>query len=398
LYLLAAFAVAACVGDSTVGPNDGGGDVTTGDTGVDSPPSDSGADVPCATPNTVCTGQCVNTATSAQNCGTCGHDCGAGQCSDGVCQPFAVRDGLDGPVHMSVNANGVFFTQEPDPLFQILKCPLSGCTQTPTVTGAAINYIESLEAGPGTIIFVTSNQTTKWRPTLFYCSDAGCPGSILTQQVDSDGLGSLTVLTYETTHAYWFHQNNHALRHSECSAGTCTAVESTYVYTANTTKLITTDATSVYTVDSVGNELWRCPAIGANCSPTNLAPTVTAVAIAQANATLYLLYSGASGYQNGNIKSCSSSTCNNGTPASLIPNLAYPLLLAQDGTTAFWYADDTGVIQSAALQNPGTPAAIVKNLAGKGVTNLKTYGSFVYWVQLSPTSDAGKYAIMAIAK
>lgn len=45
----------------------------------------------CSAPNTLCGGQCVNTATNVLNCGACGNACpqpanGAAQCSSGLCE------------------------------------------------------------------------------------------------------------------------------------------------------------------------------------------------------------------------------------------------------------------------------------------------------------------------
>jgi hypothetical protein len=363
----------------------------------DAAPSGDGP-VTCSSPEIDCLGTCADTAKSQKNCGVCGHDCGGGQCVDGVCQPFVIRDDLDGPVHMAVNDTGVFFVQQPDPLFQILECPTTGCTQAPAVVGAAINYIYDLAAGPGTILFLSSNQTTKDRPTLFYCPDTGCPASILTNSVDTDGLGTLYLLTYEGTHAYWMNQNAHALRHAECTAGSCSTMESTYVFPSGGARLVTTDSTSVFFVDGA-NALSRCPGTGTGCTPTSMATGIGSIAMSQTNALLYFLNAGASGYQNGNIESCNTLDCDSGTPLTVISNLAYPQLFAQDGTSAFWYAADTGVLQSAALQNTGTPAALVKNVGSVSFEQLRTHGNFVYWVQSSPTIDAAnKKAIMAIAK
>jgi len=368
------------------------------DAGTTSPPDGGPGILPdaggCPSHQTLCDGACVDTSNNRHYCGTCGHDCAGGFCIDGVCQPFEIRDDLDPPLHLGVNANGVFFAQETDPLFQILECPLWGCFQAPTVVGAAISHIYDLVAGDGTILLMSSNQATKDRPTLFYCADTGCPGSILTQALDNDGLGSLTSLTYEGTHAYWLHQNHLAIRHSECSNGTCSAAESIFTF-IDEPRLMTTDATSVFFVDSQ-NELQRCPGSGTGCAPTVLASGISAIAMSQANALLYLLDSGTEGNLNGSIMKCTTQDCSGGSPTTVMGNLAYPLLFAQDATSAFWYADDTGVIQSAALQNPGTPKVLANGLAGSAMQQLHTQGDVVYWVQTSAT--AGKVVIMAVAK
>lgn len=50
----------------------------------------------CVAPNVTCGDACVNTATDASNCGSCGHSCQGGTCSGGLCQPIAMTSGLSG--------------------------------------------------------------------------------------------------------------------------------------------------------------------------------------------------------------------------------------------------------------------------------------------------------------
>lgn len=54
----------------------------------------------CTCPNgtSVCNGACVSLDTAA-NCGSCGHSCGSGTCSSGLCQPFSVVPNAGGTVN-----------------------------------------------------------------------------------------------------------------------------------------------------------------------------------------------------------------------------------------------------------------------------------------------------------
>ncbi len=404
---LVPLAVAACVGDSPVTTNDAGGDDSgvTPDTGA--PPADAGgtdgasdaaADAPLTCNNglTACGGTCVDTSIDDKNCGKCAHDCGGvGLCTDGVCQPQVIRDKIAyGPVTMTVDDNGVYFYAQNDNAFQIQKCPLAGCTQTPAIVGTMINYYYSLMGQAGTLVFTSSNQSTKERPTFFYCDDKGCPSSgtvISSQSVDSDGLGSVDLLSFKGKDAYYLHQNAHALRHTVCEAGVCGSHEDILSTSTTSVKMLTSDGTNLFFIDGNG-ALDRCAASGA-CTPTVLAGNQNAKAIAIEGTNLFLLVSGASGYQDGQIKTCP--TSGNCSPVVFLKNMAYPTSFTVTPVGPAWFAEDVGNLQTCPLQNCVAPINVVKNLASVGLQQLQSNGNFVYWVQNG--SIANTQAIFRVA-
>src|SRR5580765_8260534 len=72
---LAIFA-AACAGGQTSNPGTGGSGPGTGGTGI-----------MCTAPLQPCSGQCTDTSSDSNNCGSCGIPCGAGRtCQGGECK------------------------------------------------------------------------------------------------------------------------------------------------------------------------------------------------------------------------------------------------------------------------------------------------------------------------
>ncbi len=103
-------AYVACGGDDTAqtsGP-DASSDGTTTSDGASSGDASSG-DGGCS--GTTCgSAACVDLATSSANCGGCGHDCGGGACTAGVCQPVALAKNLGSPANLATLLGGLFVT------------------------------------------------------------------------------------------------------------------------------------------------------------------------------------------------------------------------------------------------------------------------------------------------
>jgi hypothetical protein len=104
------------------GPIDGAdADATTSDGPVDGTVSTPSADGPVSTPSadgatldagTAEASPCGDTTSTPTNCGTCGHSCLGGQCSGGVCQPFALvaDDAGSSPTDLAVDETYLYWT------------------------------------------------------------------------------------------------------------------------------------------------------------------------------------------------------------------------------------------------------------------------------------------------
>src|SRR5262249_43122504 len=108
--------------DTAQPPGDDAGDASGGNDV--SPPSEAGGDpLPtCAAPQVLCGTVCADRSSSPDHCGTCGHSCGGGTCTQGRCGPVLVYQGTPiGPISMDLN--DVFFESNEDPSYKLLACP-----------------------------------------------------------------------------------------------------------------------------------------------------------------------------------------------------------------------------------------------------------------------------------
>jgi len=118
--LAAAFAHAvACNGilgndDKTLDERDTFPEASTGDAGRSDGPADS------ATCDADLTGD-------RKNCGACGHDCMAGACAAGKCQPFVLATGQTTPSSLVIEQDVAYWTTGDG---TVQSCPLGGCNNS----------------------------------------------------------------------------------------------------------------------------------------------------------------------------------------------------------------------------------------------------------------------------
>jgi hypothetical protein len=93
--------------------------------------SQNGASYECrcasVTPDT-CGGECVDKKSDAGNCGTCGHSCLGGVCSDGTCKAVQIYKGADFlPNTFALDANYIYFKrQKPGDISVLARMPKAG--------------------------------------------------------------------------------------------------------------------------------------------------------------------------------------------------------------------------------------------------------------------------------
>ena len=187
---LAAQGGAGCVtilGDfeQTTGAGQGGsaaGSSTT--TSVGGGTAGSGGSAECDAGLSPCGPSCIDTQTTATDCGTCGHDCGGGLCQQGHCQPVTLHDGLDTvPYGVAAAGNAVFWAR----VGAVESCPAAGCGANPPTV---VNADATTGGAPltGTTI-VSDGNFVEWLaydpnmqspgypgPVMYGCHAAGCGG------------------------------------------------------------------------------------------------------------------------------------------------------------------------------------------------------------------------------
>ncbi len=165
--------VSACVGgyESPGGAGDAGGDAS----GIDAT-LDAGGEASGCGQGAICDGTCVDTRSSSENCGACGHACGGGKCQDGACAPVLVASNVAQPRGVAAAGGSVFWLRNGG----VERCPVTGCTGGPTViwndVALAINQ-------PGGTTIVTDGNQVAWMATgnaggngrdIFQCGVVGC--------------------------------------------------------------------------------------------------------------------------------------------------------------------------------------------------------------------------------
>jgi hypothetical protein len=88
---------------------------------------------------TGCGGVCVNTVSDANNCGRCGHSCGAGLCTAGLCQPVTVAPSVFFPVGLALTATSVYWTESQD--FEDIE--LNGSINVAPLAGGSYSVVAS---------------------------------------------------------------------------------------------------------------------------------------------------------------------------------------------------------------------------------------------------------------
>jgi hypothetical protein len=122
-------------------------------------------------------GACGDTSTDAKNCGRCGHDCGKGACTGGVCEAFVVMPALNGPTGLAVNGEHVFVADNAN--FEILRAS--------KVDGSGLKKIASSQPN------VYFPQGVAIDPEYVYWANSASPGGSI-KRCPLDGCGAMAAL------------------------------------------------------------------------------------------------------------------------------------------------------------------------------------------------------------
>src|SRR5688572_4868466 len=129
-------------------------------------PSDASADATADA--ATCT---ADLKTSSEHCGKCGHSCGAGACSAGTCQPFAVATGFTEVVAIDMSPSGIVIGADND----IKRCEAAaGCTPaTLKAIASGQSFLEDLAVAGTDVYFHVDGSDPHF---VYKCPVSGCVG------------------------------------------------------------------------------------------------------------------------------------------------------------------------------------------------------------------------------
>lgn len=215
------------------------------------------------------TGCEADTRVSARHCGVCAHDCEAGSCVAGLCQPYPLGTTSGNLQHPGLSTTHVYWTNESKQLIQRVA-----------KTGGAVETVANASGEPEGLV-VDGN----W----VFWSNAATNGGVYRVDLDganvttiSSGDNSARTLAVDAQYVYWTADGSGQIRRA-LKSGSGSPV--TLVTGANAPYQIAVDATHVYWTSRDGT-LWRAPKTGGSAQQLGTGP-VTANGMSLAGGYVY---------------------------------------------------------------------------------------------------------------
>ncbi len=286
---------------------------------------------------------CVNLMTSSTDCGKCGHDCGGGLCSMGVCQPNVIATGLTGVDAIALDKDRIYWSTYKDPTsLHALPKSTIGLTMPTTIPINAPTGVTNLITDGAVALF---GATPANASTLYFTTSTSG-----TFRMAADGSGVIQHIG------------------TTCQSGAM-AVEGPYVF---------------WTDGCIGGEVNRYDT-GANTQLVfGVGETYSAITSIAIDATN--VYWGEDGGNGGPIgiydTAISGAACaemGGTTPCVHFETTPTPGLLSQDSNNIYWWADGTpyGIFKASKTTKAITQLANT----GSDVDGLVTDGINVYWIE-----------------
>ncbi len=327
----------------------------------------------------------TNLKTDGANCGSCGHSCGGGACSNGQCQPVTLASSVNQPVSIAVNGSGVFW------LGNIIRPIINH----PPDYGSALETAN----GSGNITLLYAWFPTSNSPPIALAVDSAYAywlvggGEIGKSPLVTGGsvkslvasiAGTPSAIAVDSSHVYW-----------------TTNVDATAPASGNAVEMSSLDGSSVTT-------LWGYyPCIGVTASggdayvttvnpdrvvqeasgKNNLvANTVQPRAITSNGTDLFWTSDSGAIYE----QPISFSSY---TPTKIVSGLTKPVALAADATSVVWVDESAGTVGSYDLASATTTTLATGQVSPDSIA---LDSKFVYWSNLG--SGTGTGSIMKVAR
>jgi hypothetical protein len=291
-------------------------------------------------------------AEDPKNCGRCGHDCLGGGCKGGVCQPYAIVTGIEGPFGVAVRNGVVYFTST---FLTVARCTVDDCAHT----------LSQLASNQGIPRGLTVDDTNVYWANAGFPFDGGVfdgggyAGSIATCGLEGCAGGNPVVLAptegrpvdlaVNASALFWTDDYNGLVR--SCSVGGCGQNPTTLATDHSTLSGVAIDLTSIYWAEAVLGNIIKCPLTGCGSFTPFASGQVGPAKVDVTNDTVFWSASGA-------IMSCPTSGCG-GAPRVFAKGQSSPYAIAHDATNLYWTLfEHDGQVESCPLSGCTAPTVL----------------------------------------
>jgi hypothetical protein len=177
----------ASSGATSSGGTSSGGSSGGASSGSSSGPQDSGGDATCSP---------ADLLNDQHNCGTCGHDCGQGACTAGVCGAWTIVPGQFGANEIAVDSTGVYWATET--AAQVMRCAPDGTALT-TLHTDPNQTPQSVVLDDTSFYWVDETQDTG---SIQTCPKTGCPDAG-PRLVTEANLSYPFFMQVDSQHVFW---------------------------------------------------------------------------------------------------------------------------------------------------------------------------------------------------
>lgn len=372
----------ACVGGYE---SPGGGDAGVDAAGIDATP-DAGGEAGGCGQGAICDGTCVDTRSSPDNCGACGHACGGGKCQDGACDPVLVASNVVEPRGVAAAGGSVFWIRNGS----VERCPATGCTGAPTVIW---NEVVLGTGQPGGTTIVTDGNQVAWLASttagngeVFQCGVAGCVNGFFPKT--SSGLTDRPTQIGLAGPVLFVSQSTGSARQGPLS----TLVLSATGLVSDVPTGIAADATNIYIAgfSQSASGVDRCTRAGTGTCTDRVRLFLGATYVAAGGGFVFAT-------SDAGIKQCAATGCG-GNATVVMPGDKAAAAIAADSSFAAWVnagsaSTADGTVRACAL--PGCNAPRTVATGQDQPVSVTIVDGFVYWANRGV--GTGKGSIWRVA-
>lgn len=357
----------------------------------------------CSDGLTLCGDTCVDTQGSGTQCGACGHSCGGGQCSGGLCQPFPAASGFTAVHAIAASPSGIIISADND--VSLCANP-SGCSAATLKTiKAGVSQLNDVTVA-GTDVYFDGNVGDS--EIVYRCPIAGCPGTgpTIVENIINDGIGRVVAgpkdvlwTRYGTVGNYGPYSRRCAL--PGCASNVDVRLKGAVDYSANPareqsvpSKIVSVGAVStLWATGSLYNDpqkqLRACP-LASTCA----VPVEIDTGAAGVSALTYFdgKHYGASGASGGGsvVFSLSDAAPGAGARALLVSDAAGIADVAVDASGIYWVNAVTGKVLRCAKLTGCSGSGETLATGQTGAIRIRLDAKFVYWMTTTSVMKVAK--------